>query len=468
MPRKAQCAPRRAAPEFRNLCPFFYLVAPREVSEANRLTHEDLPIYQGDPTTSAARFDPGNDDDLGAPLSALTSLRGRIAAIGTVIVFLLVAGVWITLAHNGASAQQTKAGDKPSAGTTAQAAAQPLQVVSETPTADSSGVDGAADIKIQFSAALAANSPLPTIKPNVAGTWQGAGTSTLEFVPADGFRQLTKVQVQIPGGPLGVRSVHGGLLPQSQKLKFKTGQYQSARLAQLLAQLGYLPLTWTAAAGATVPSATDTAGQVSAAYSPPQGSFSWDSGYPSELQSFWDNGSPYGLIMKGAVMAFESEHGLEMDGVAGREVWKALLKAEAAGQDNTNGYTYAIASEANPETLTIWHDGQQVLHVLANTGIQQAPTTLGTAPVYLRYRNQIMRGTNPDGTKYADPVQYVSYFRAGEAVHYFPRGSYGWPQSLGCVELDLSDAAAAWPYLTYGSLVTVAPGSLTPAGSPTA
>jgi lipoprotein-anchoring transpeptidase ErfK/SrfK len=79
-----------------------------------------------------------------------------------------------------------------------------------------------------------------------------------------------------------------------------------------------------------------------------------------------------------------------------------------------------------------------------------------------------MKGTNPDGTKYADPVQFVAYFRSGEAVHYFPRGSYGWPQSLGCVELTLSDAQQAWPYLTYGSLVTVTAGALTPPGSPSA
>ena len=35
-------------------------------------------------------------------------------------------------------------------------------------------------------------------------------------------------------------------------------------------------------------------------------------------------------------------------------------------------------------------------------------------------------------------------------------------------ELTLSDAQQAWPYLTYGSLVTVTAGALTPAGSPTA
>jgi hypothetical protein len=41
-------------------------------------------------------------------------------------------------------------------------------------------------------------------------------------------------------------------------------------------------------------------------------------------------------------------------------------------------------------------------------------------------------------------------------VHYFPRGSYGSQQSLGCVELPYSSAEQAYPYLTYGSLVTVA------------
>ena len=138
----------------------------------------------------------------------------------------------------------------------------------------------------------------------------------------------------------------------------------------------------------------------------------------------------------------------------------------AGGQSNKHGYTYAIAKEGSPETLTIWHDGRIVLHTLANTGIAVAPTTIGTSPVYLRYYFQIMKGKNPDGTKYADPVYYVSYFRAGEAVHFFNRGTYGWPQSLGCVELPLAGAKKAYPFLTYGSLVTVAPGKLTPAGSP--
>ena len=79
----------------------------------------------------------------------------------------------------------------------------------------------------------------------------------------------------------------------------------------------------------------------------------------------------------------------------------------------------------------------------------------GTYPVYLRYQSQVICGTNPDGSRYADPVAFVAYFNAGDAVHYIPRPSYGWPQSLGCVELPLPAAQRAWGYLTYGSLVTV-------------
>jgi hypothetical protein len=403
-------------------------------------------------------------------LSFLTSLPRRVVAIGGAIVVLLVAGIAVTLTH--ASAQSSDAGQKSKPGGTARpsasAVAAPLQLVSETPAAGTRGVNGTTTIKIQFSAAVAATSPMPTIKPSLAGNWQGAGTSTLEFVPTAAFSQYTHVTVKIPGGATGVKSAQGGLLASSATVRFRVGGYQDARLGQLLAELGYLPLTWSASAGATEPAATDAAGQLAAAYSPPAGSFAWKSGYPTELQNFWDNGSMGGLIMKGAVMAFEADHGLGLDGVVGPQVWAAALKAVGGGQDNTHGYTYAIASESNPETLTIWHDGQIVLHTLANTGIPAAPTTLGTAPVYLRYYFQIMKGKNPDGTKYADPVYYVSYFRSGEAVHYFNRGSYGYPQSLGCVELPFSDAKAAYPYLTYGSLVTVARGSLTPASSPVA
>jgi hypothetical protein len=396
-------------------------------------------------------------------VSTLTSARGRIAAVTAVIVLVLAAGVWVALTRGP---EPAAAAARPGVSASAQPSVSPLQLMSATPASGATGTSGVPDITITFSAPVAADSPLPTITPSLDGSWQGVGTDTLHFAPTAAFTESTHVTISVPAGPHGVRTARGALLGSPVEISFETGTYQPGRLAELLAQLGYLPLTWAATPGVTVPAPSDAVGQIAAAYSPPEGTFSWQPGYPSELQSFWDDGAPTSLIVKGAIMAFESDHNLAMDGVAGPQVWAELLGAVAAGQNNQNGYTYAIASEDNPETLTIWHNGQIVSHFLANTGIQAAPTTIGTAPVYLRYRNQIMKGTNPDGTKYADPVQFVAYFRSGEAVHYFPRGSYGWPQSLGCVELNLSDAAQAWPYLTYGSLVTVTAGALTPPGSP--
>ena len=400
-------------------------------------------------------------------MTSLTHLRTRITAVGGAIVLLLAAGVWIAMTH--ASAQNTadsNSAAKPGASKSTSSVA-PISLTSVSPRRNAAGVSGARTIEIKFSEPLAASSPLPTIRPRIAGTWHGAGTSALKFVPAQGFGQLTHVTIKIPGGVRGVRSTSGGLLPSTVKVHYETRAYSVRRLDQLLAQLGYLPLNWSASSASSDPAAADTAAQLAAAYSPPAGHFSWHSGFPSKLHEFWRGGSTSGLILKGAIMAFEADHGLGMDGVAGPQVWATLLSAVAAHRGNSHGYTYAIASEANPETLTIWHDGHQVLHSLANTGIPASPTTIGTAPVYLRYYKQIMRGKNPDGTKYADLVYYVAYFRSGEAVHYFLRGSYGSPQSLGCVELPMSEAKQAWPYLTYGSLVTVERGSLTPSTSPT-
>jgi len=154
-------------------------------------------------------------------------------------------------------------------------------------------------------------------------------------------------------------------------------------------------------------------------------------------------------------MAFEADHGLPMTGAVTRRLWRALLRAVAGAERNPHGYSYALADQARPETLTVWHDGQVVVRGLASTGAAVTPTVLGTFPVYLRSRFQVMRGLMPDGSFYADPVQFVSYFHGDDAVHSMNRPSFGWPQSLGCVELPLSVARQAWRYLSYGSLVTV-------------
>lgn len=76
----------------------------------------------------------------------------------------------------------------------------------------------------------------------------------------------------------------------------------------------------------------------------------------------------------GAGVAFESHHGLPMDGLIGPLARRAMLRAVPAGQGNAGGYNYAVASKASPQTLTIRHDGQVVFRHLANTGIPVSPT----------------------------------------------------------------------------------------------
>jgi peptidoglycan hydrolase-like protein with peptidoglycan-binding domain len=261
----------------------------------------------------------------------------------------------------------------------------------------------------------------------------------------------------------------GGTLGTSSSITFTTGGYSTLRLQQILAQLGYLPLTWAPADGASdgvIPasapaaagSSATTAGlneQVADAYQPPAGTFSFQPGYPSQLTKQWKAGQD-NILDLGAIRAFQYDHGLIMDGTPGPQFWGSLLTAAAADKVNPNGYTYALASQDSPhETLKVWHNGKLILDTPANTGIPGASTVDGTFPVYERLPFQIMKGTNPDGTKYADPVQWISYFNGGDAVHYFYRPGYGYYQSLGCVELPLSQAKFIYNYLTYGTLVTV-------------
>ncbi len=376
-------------------------------------------------------------------------------ALAGVILVLIGGGTWFALSRSTAQGA-TKGAAAHQTGAARHSLATPETVMSVTPADHTLNVNGTDAIRVVFSAPLAADSPMPAITPSIAGSWQRVTPATVQFLPAQGFTQDTRVKVSVPAGSSGIRSTSGGLLATQVVSHFWTGSYSTLRLEQLLAQLGYLPLNWSPAPGATVVPATDTSAQLSAAYSPPAGSFSWNSsGWPDALQNMWSPGQT-GSILQGAVMAFESNQGLAMDGVAGPEVWHALLNAVAKGQDNPNGYTYAYVSEGSPETLTIWHNGQQVEQTLANTGIPGRTTALGTYPVYLKYQHQIMRGTDPDGQKYADPVSWVSYFNGSDAVHYYPRASYGFPQSLGCVELPYAQAEQSYPYLTYGSLVTIA------------
>src|SRR5690242_3253267 len=213
------------------------------------------------------------------------------------------------------------------------------------------------------------------------------------------------------------------------------------RLQQLLARRGYLPVTFHAFGA-----------QPMYTLAPRQGRFQWRFDAPPELRSQWQPGV-FSTITRGAVMSFQADHGLPIDGIAGSRVWQALTGPKPFTKVP---YTYALVREASPETITVYQTGHANFTSLENTGIPEAPTALGTYPVYLRYTSTTMQGTEPDGTHYFDPgVPWVSYFNGGDAVHGFQRGSYGSPQSLGCVELPYDAAETAYGLMNYGTLVTV-------------
>jgi peptidoglycan hydrolase-like protein with peptidoglycan-binding domain len=214
------------------------------------------------------------------------------------------------------------------------------------------------------------------------------------------------------------------------------------RLQQLLAESGYLPVSFRAHGPRPLYE-----------LAPRRGHFRWRFAPMAGLVGQWQPGV-YSTVTRAAVMSFQADQGLPTDGIAGRRVWLALTaKPRPIARAP---YTYVVVRESSPETITIYRNGHSVFTSLANTGIPAAPTALGTYPVYLRYTSTTMRGTNPDGTHYDDPnIPWVSYFNGGDAVHGFLRGSYGSPQSLGCVELPYSSAEAAFQLMNYGTLVTV-------------
>jgi len=407
-----------------------------------------------------------------------TLLRHRlIAATAASAAAVIVAGCAFAATSSGTGKEKlVSEGNTKKTAPTASASPTPtpvgpLTLLSVSPVGGTHDANGGAPITLTFSSALSQDTPLPKLSPKIPGSWQVSG-DTATFTPASGFLPDTAVTLKIPASMTGA-DASAGTLAKGSTVRFKTGTYSVLRLQQILAQLGYLPLTWTASASdstadgasASIPAdapaaagtGSATAGlnqQVADAYQPPAGTFTFQSGYPTELTSQWTVGKD-NMLDNGAIRAFQSVEGLTMDGVAGPDVWSHLLKAAAKHKVNPNGYTYALANQHSPESLTVWHNGKVIEHTLANTGIPGRNTQDGTFPVYLRYQENYMDGTNPDGSKYHDLVQWISYFNGGDAVHYFARYSYGYYQSLGCVEVPYAPAKKVWGYMTYGTLVTV-------------
>ena len=290
----------------------------------------------------------------------------------------------------------------------------------------------------------------PLISPATPGSWRTVNSHQLQFQPVGyGYGLGAKVSVQLPNG---VRLAGAQQTGTSTGATWTVPGGSTLRLQQMLSLLGYLPFDYKYAAGGV---GLSPEAQEKAAIQPPAGRFEWRyPNVPSQLRSFWSPGT-FGTMTKGALMAFENDHALTTDGVPGVNVWRSLINAVIAGKRSSFGYTYVSVSIAS-QTLHLWHSGHEVMSTPVNTGISSAPTATGTYPVFEHIPVTTMSGTNPDGSHYSDPgIQFVSYFNGGDALHAFTRAQYGFPQSLGCVEMALAPAGRVYPYTPIGTLVTV-------------
>lgn len=332
--------------------------------------------------------------------------------------------------------------------------------VAATPTAGSA-ISASTAVEITFSKPVKKilGSEKPKLSPEIDGKWSQPSSHTLRFVPSGfGAPLATDLKVELPEEVEVVQA--DGSTKNASEIKWEVPAGSQLRLQQMLAGLGYLPYKWSGEEVAKTPEA-----QVAAATTEvPKGHFSprWGN-MPAGLKALWTPGEE-NVLVKGALMSFEERKGLEVDGLAGPVVWEELMKATIAGEAKPakgagNGYTYVWVNESLPETVNLWHNGKTIIsEAPANTGIPGAETETGTFPVYLRFEETTMSGENPDGSHYNDPgIMWVSYFNGGDALHAFDRASYGSPQSLGCVEMPLEEAAEVWPYTPIGTPVTVNP-----------
>lgn len=298
-------------------------------------------------------------------------------------------------------------------------------------------------LRLHFNSPVRASAmPRLAVRPAITTSWQQIGPNAVQAIVTGRVQPLARYVFSVPTKVrCAVTCTFISVQPHATGVTANPLWEQ-----QLLAELNYLPVTFTPSVTPSDPA------------QPAAGSFTWAYPHlPAELSSQWRAGQ-VNVITQGALMAFQDVHHLATTGVADATTWNALIAAVETHQVNPRTYDFVDVSEGSPENLTLYVAGVAKYHALVNTGISVAPTETGTYPVFLRFVNQIMTGHNPDGSYYADPVTWVSYFHGGDALHQFYRATYGSPQSLGCVEMTMTNAKYVWPYTPIGTLVTVRPG----------
>jgi hypothetical protein len=363
------------------------------------------------------------------------------AAIALIVVLVAAAAVLLTRDHKMGGLL----GSRPaSAATTA-----PLPSTQLVGLPGHEIANGTDPVTVTLSAPVWSGSPAPSLQPAVAGTWTASGDSEV-FTPVSTLEPCSSYTLTVwarttsdAHAPLGHRHTIG----------LNVACPPLAGLQQALAHLGYLAAKLHPLYLAPLPpdgpeSRRDAA---VAAYHPPRGALVPD---PSDAPPV-DMGQ-LDETTKGALMVYQSDRGLEATGEPDRDTWASLLAGETDYRRDQQSYTWVTVSESLPETLEVHRGDHVVFSTPANTGVPGAETAQGIFPIYSRLVSTTMTGEDVDGTKYdVSDVPWVNYFNGGDAVHGYPRESYGFPQSNGCVELPIEASHTVYGMLAIGDIVEV-------------
>lgn len=308
--------------------------------------------------------------------------------------------------------------------------------------------NGTEPIAVTLSAPVSPTSPTPMIEPRVAGTWSIVGDSQV-FTPASTFEPCTRYSLTLwartsstAHGPLGKR----------QTVSLRVACPSTAGLQQALARLGYLGARLHPRYDVPITTGPETRREAAEhAFHPPRGAL-----LPHPANAPRTQMGQLDAVTRGALEVYQEDRRLQAIGEPNTATWESLLYDETVNRRDRDPYTWVSVSESLPETLQVHRGSHVVFTTPVNTGVPGAETAQGIFPIYARYVSTTMSGTDVDGTKYNVPdVPWVNYFNGGDAVHGYPRASYGFPQSNGCVELPIEAAHTVFGMLAIGDIVEV-------------
>lgn len=369
----------------------------------------------------------------------LLSRRGLLAALA--LAFIL-AGAALGLTRSPQLASRAEAAGTPKSAPSALAPTRLLALPS------SRIANGTARLKVTLGAPISPATPLPMLTPRDAGSWKAEGNS-LVFTPASTLSPCAHYRLTVWAR---TASTGHAILGRRRVETLEVACPPTAALQQALARLGYLGARFHPRYIFHEPARAISREEAALhAYHPPRGGFA-----PSFRDAPAVHAGQFEAVTRGALTVYQADRGLQATGEANTATWESLLYDLSHYRRDTQPYTWVTVRESLPQTLEVHRGAHVALTTPVNTGVPGAETALGMYPIYARYVSTTMSGTDVDGTKYVVPdVPWVNYFNGGDAVHGYPRASYGFPQSNGCVELPIEAAHTVFGMLQLGDIVWV-------------